>query len=426
MSRLAASAQTSAAFRNSPPSAIPFTTGSPLAQNRGDDGREGRLLVGKQQAALLDLAAAAHFHSSGAAAEAAADGDDDFELPQARPHKRCRVAPLLSSLAARLAARSSSYSPLLARLLLSNGLALPAEAYAECLGQLARLAPAHLPAHFMADEHDADAALWLLRLAHALALAWPLHLAPEGGGDGGGGGLQEGLPTAAALEEQWGVSWCTVAAALLRQELHYTDPCLYFPRQPCALCLHLVPSPCFLLPCPSPPGLQAIWSAALGYAKSANVPPASFAAALPVLATIARRRLAGQLPPGFHKLWGLPLLQQIPSPAALDFVAAAVVSGADTAVDATSWQPDVLQWLRSAAAATAPGSLVMTVAAVLRLPLDACGSSGGGSGSGSLASEDAPSLGRLPADADCSWWQWWQEDVALSAQVAGLIRGEGH
>lgn len=167
----------------------------------------------------------------------------------------------------------------------------------------------------------------------------------------------------------------------------------------------------------------------LGYARSANVPAASFTAALPVLATVARRRLAGQLPPGFHRLWGLPLLDQLPTPAALDLAEAAALSGADAAVDAAAWQPGLLQWLRSAAPASAAGSLVAVVAAVLRLPPDIGGAgSGGGSGGGSswgsgTSAEDAPSLSRLSADADCSWWQWWQEDAALSAQLAGLIRG---
>ena len=170
---------------------------------RGEDTREGRLLLGRQQAALLDLAAAAHFHSSGAGSEAAGGGDD-FEAEALPARKRRRVAPLLAGLSAKLAARPAAWAPLLSRLLLGYGLALPAEAYADWLRQLAVLAPAHLPEHFMADEHDADAALWLLRLAHALALAWPLHLAASGAARDAG--QEEGLPSPAVMQEQWGVS----------------------------------------------------------------------------------------------------------------------------------------------------------------------------------------------------------------------------
>lgn len=198
---------------------------------------------------------------------------------------------------------------------------------------------------------------------------------------------------------------------------------------------HVTASPFTLRPCSHfhnqhPP--QVIWSAVLGYAKSANIPAASFSAALPVLATIAHRRLA-QLPPGFHKLWGLALLDQLPTPAGLELVAAAVAAGQDAAVDGASWQPGMLQWLRSAASAAAPGSIVAATAAVLRMAdggsaartaAEACGSTSGScGGSGSGADEDTPSLGRLPPHTDL-WWHWWQEDVALSAQLAALIRGK--
>ena len=100
---------------------------------------------------------------------------------------------------------------LLARLLLSYGLALPAAAYVEWLRQLAPALRKYCPEHFMPDEHNPDAALWLLRLAHALALAWPLHLtlgaADDDGNDGGrgGGGQEEALPSPAAVEELWRV-----------------------------------------------------------------------------------------------------------------------------------------------------------------------------------------------------------------------------
>lgn len=143
-----------------------------------------------------------------------------------------------------------------------------------------------------------------------------------------------------------------------------------------------------------------------------------------MLSTLAQRRLV-QLPPGFHKLWGLPLLDQLPTQAALEFVAAAVGAGQDAAVDSALWQPGMLQWLRSAASSAASDSIVVAAAAVLRM-VDAptagssavreCGSSGSG------ASEDTPSLGRLPPAAYL-WWHWWQEDTALSARVAALIRG---
>ena len=135
--------------------------------------------------------------------------------------KRRRIVPLLSSLGERAAGQPAIWAPVAARLLFSYGLALPASTYAEWLRQLAAAAPAHFPSHFMADEHDADAALWLLRLAHALALAWPLHFSRGGSGAGSigaGGGLQEEeLPLPAVVEEQWAVSarrrttalWCT-------------------------------------------------------------------------------------------------------------------------------------------------------------------------------------------------------------------------
>lgn len=175
---------------------------------------------------------------------------------------------------------------------------------------------------------------------------------------------------------------------------------------------------------------QAIWSAVLGYAKSANVPAASFPAALAVLTTLAQRRLV-QLLPGFHKLWGLPLLDQLPTQAGLEFVAAAVAAGQDAAVDSALWQPSMLQWLRAAASSAAPSSIVAAAAAVLRMVAGpataedgaaACGGSGGCGSGGSDASDDTPSLGRLPSGADL-WWQWWQKDAALSTRVAALIRG---
>jgi hypothetical protein len=103
------------------------------------------------------------------------------------------------------------WAPVAARLLLSYGLGVPAAAYAAMLAQLARGAPRHLPPHFMPDEHDADSALWLLRLAHALALAWPLHLSGQGAGSAGlqppPAGREQELPTPAAVEEMWQVGW---------------------------------------------------------------------------------------------------------------------------------------------------------------------------------------------------------------------------
>ncbi len=178
---------------------------SPAHTRRGEDSREGRLLLGRQQAALLDLAAAAHFQSSGAGGEAGGGGgDSDFEAEALPARKRRRVAPLLAGLSSKLAGRPAVWAPVLSRLLLGYGLALPAEAYADWLRQLAALAPTHFPEHFMPDEHDADAALWLLRLAHALALAWPLHLAASDAGRGSS--QEEGLPSPAVVQEQWGVS----------------------------------------------------------------------------------------------------------------------------------------------------------------------------------------------------------------------------
>ena len=184
----------------------------PHAACRGESSREGRLLLPKQQAALLDLAAAALFHASGVAVEAAPEGglqEDDFEFHKAaRARKRRRLAPLLSRLAERVGTAPALWAPVLARLLLCYGLALPAGAYVLWLRRLAEVAPRHCPQHFMSDEHDADSALWVLRLAHALALAWPLHLTLRGGGGGGRGGgrgglQEEGLPPPAAVAEQW-------------------------------------------------------------------------------------------------------------------------------------------------------------------------------------------------------------------------------
>lgn len=154
------------------------------------------------------------------------------------------------------------------------------------------------------------------------------------------------------------------------------------------------------------------------------MPAASFPPALAVLSTLAQRRLV-QLPPGFHKLWGLPLLDQLPTPAALEFVAAAVGAGQDAAVDSALWQPGMLQWLRSAASSAASDSIVVAAAAVLRMAAAHAAASSAArecGSSGSRASEDTPSLGRLPPTADL-WWQWWQEDAALSARLAALIRG---
>lgn len=180
---------------------------------RGEDSREGRLVLPRQQAALLDLAAATYFCSSGGSSgrdsSGAADvqGFDDLEAFEASPlpaAKRRRHTPLLSDLAERAASKPANWAPVLSRLLLSYGLGLPPEAYADWLAQLAAAAPSHFPRHFMPDEHDAVAALWLLRLAHALAVAWPLHL-----GQGTGRAAQqrqqgaEELPSPAVMEEQW-------------------------------------------------------------------------------------------------------------------------------------------------------------------------------------------------------------------------------
>ncbi|PSC71129.1 serine threonine-kinase ATM isoform X1 [Micractinium conductrix] len=351
----------------------------------GESSREGRLLLPKQQAALLDLAAAALFHASGVAVEAAPEGglqEDDFEFHKAaRARKRRRLAPLLSRLAERVGTAPALWAPVLARLLLCYGLALPAGAYVLWLRRLAEVAPRHCPQHFMSDEHDADSALWVLRLAHALALAWPLHLTLRGGGGGGRGGgrgglQEEGLPPPAAVAEQW----------------------------------------------------MAVWEAALGYAKSANVQASGAAAALAVLAVVARRRLV-QLPPGFHRFWGLPLLAGDASQAALEFAAAAVRSGQDAEVDAASWHPALLTWLGAAPPAAAPDAAAAVLAALLRLSQlegdtpgsreDSSGSDGGGGGP-----DDAPSLGVLRASDGERWWQWWQEDAALPRQLAALVRGE--
>lgn len=167
----------------------------------------------------------------------------------------------------------------------------------------------------------------------------------------------------------------------------------------------------------------------LGYARSANVAPAGLAAALPALATIARRRLV-QLPPGFHKLWGLPLRDSDPTQGAVEFAAAAIRSGQDSAVvDGASWQPGMLEWLRSASAALPPSCMVDMVAAILKLPdgEQPVGSKAGdgpeGDGTSGSGGDDAPSLGVLPAREEACWWQWWQEDVVLSAQLATLVRG---
>ncbi|KAL4452130.1 hypothetical protein ABPG75_007792 [Micractinium tetrahymenae] len=352
----------------------------------GESSREGRLLLPKAQAALLDLAAAVYFHSACGAAAELADGaamdEDAFEAPL--PASKGRgVSALLAQLAEHTVAAPSLWAPLLARLLLGYGLALPPAAYAEWLRGLAEAAPRHCPEHFMADEHDADVALWVLRLAHALALAWPLHLSGgRSGGPGSSSAQDAELPPPEAVAEQW----------------------------------------------------MAVWHAVLGYAKSANVPPAGLAAALPVLATIARRRLV-QLPPGFHKLWGLALRGSAPTQGAVGFAAAAIRSGQDSAVvDAASWQPETLEWLRSAPPALPPSCMVDVVAAILKLPEDeqpaasssagGGGPQGGGAGSGSGSGDDAPSLGVLAAREEGRWWQWWQEDVLLSAQLASLVRGE--
>lgn len=174
--------------------------------------------------------------------------------------------------------------------------------------------------------------------------------------------------------------------------------------------------------------LQVIWEAVLGYARSANVPPSGLAAALPVLATIARRRLV-QLPIGFHRLWDLPLFSSAPTQGAVEFAAAAVRSGQDSAVlDAASWQPGMVEWLRSASSVLPPSCMADVVAAILKLPdeLATSHSADGDAdegGEGSNSADDAPSLAVLPAREESCWWQWWQQDALLFAQLAGLVRG---
>jgi hypothetical protein len=181
------------------------------------------LLLPRSQAALADLAAAAYFHAiagpggGGTTSRAAGpDGDGDdldaFEASPLPPAKRRRAAPLLCTLGERLSERPPLWAPVLGRLLLEHALALPPAAMCEWLRQLAAMAPAHLPSHFMSDEHDADVALWLLRLAHALSLAWPVHLTSGGCSNARGvsgsetAASMEELPSAAELEEHWMVS----------------------------------------------------------------------------------------------------------------------------------------------------------------------------------------------------------------------------
>ena len=171
----------------------------------------------------------------------------------------------------------------------------------------------------------------------------------------------------------------------------------------------------------------------LGYAKSSNVPPAAFAAALPVLATIARRRLV-TLPPGFHVMWGLPLMQHSPTAATVDFLAAAVQSGQDSATDGAGWQGDLLAWLRTAAPAeVAPAAIAASVTAILKLSSgeeagdsSGSGSCGGGNSGCDFDAIDATisltSLGYGSSGYD-RWWHWWQEDGEFSRQLAGIIRG---
>jgi hypothetical protein len=72
--------------------------------------------------------------------------------------------------------------------------------------------------------------------------------------------------------------------------------------------------------------MQAIWQAVHAHALSPHIPSAAFEACAALLGAIAQRQLA-PLPPGFHTLWGLPLLQHPPSQALLEFAAAALQSG---------------------------------------------------------------------------------------------------
>lgn len=201
------------------------------------------------------------------------------------------------------------------------------------------------------------------------------------------------------------------------------------------ICRHIFPAACAFTQAPLTSTcrictLQIIWEAVLGYAKAANVPQAGLAAALPVLATIAGRRLV-QLPPGFRRLWGLPLRGFAPTQGTLEFTAAAIRSGQDSAVvDAASWQPDMLEWLRSATPAMPPKCMVDVLVAILKLPdeeqpaTDRSTSGPAPQDCPGSSSDDAPSLGVLSAQGEGRWWQWWQEDAPLSAQLAGLAQGE--
>lgn len=72
--------------------------------------------------------------------------------------------------------------------------------------------------------------------------------------------------------------------------------------------------------------LQGVWQAVHTHALAPHTPAAAFEAAAVVLGAIAQRQLA-PLPPGFHTLWGLPVLEHPPSQPLMHFAAAALQSG---------------------------------------------------------------------------------------------------
>ena len=460
----------------------------------GEDGRQGRLVVGRQQHALLELAAGVWFHSSSCAAagglpvqlgqggrgQGEADGDRQEEeeegegeerlLPAA---KRRRTAGLLATLLESALSQPVAWAPVGTQLLLSYGLALPSGVYAEWLQALSQRAPCLFAVHSPSSkEYDPDATLWALRFAHALATGWPTQLA--GGGGGAGGGEEGGAQLRPErLREQWRVRWREEATwggggCGGRGRALWAVACEVAGGGPLWAVWHrgcwegggpALASRCQPLPAPLADcwpvlvasngssmiscigsSMQAVWDAVLALARSPGLPPPAFAAALAALEAITRRGLA-QLPPGFHRLWDLPVLGQSPTPAALEFVAAAVQSGSGAAAaEGTAWQEELLGWLKSAgSAAAASGAATAAFASVLCLPPPqqrhtSGGGGGSGSGSGSRGGQQAsaaPSLGVLPlqaADAQGQWaqqpsWQWWQQDAEFDSQLAALLRG---
>ncbi|GAB4819121.1 hypothetical protein N2152v2_006167, partial [Parachlorella kessleri] len=378
----------------------------------GEDSREGRLVVSRQHHALLQLGAALYYHSYAEGShsrqqqrqqqseeegvhvkarhgvrviDSDSGSDEEVPLPASKRRKKERWA-----------GQPSAWCPVAAQLLLSYGRCLGTDLLlewaAELRAGLGRLFPSPQQAALVMDDSDPDGTLWALRFAHALALAWPLHL------------------TAAAC----------AAGSPAKAELTRSQDLW-----------------------------KAIWQAVHAHVLGPHVPLATLEAAATALGAIARLQLA-PLPPGFHTFWGLPLLEQPPSQPLLAFVADALDSGDHQGAEGTGWQEGVLRWLASStvAAATSATTGLAAFCSVLKLPLlpakaPSTSTSTRSSSSlpdGTSGQSEGQSAGRQPVWAPLGvvggegrgvagpvWRWWWAGDAGsleLDRQLEELTRGE--